>query len=65
MTPLRSSFLEKTSDLRRSQTSNGVHPVSSSMSYVYVLRNAENGRLYTGFTFDLKNRLKRFMELMG
>ncbi|OGL35984.1 excinuclease ABC subunit C [Candidatus Saccharibacteria bacterium RIFCSPHIGHO2_12_FULL_47_16b] len=27
------------------------------MCYVYVLRNTENGRFYTGFTFDLKKRL--------
>ena len=41
------------------QTSNGVYPVSSSMSYVYVLRNLNNGRLYTGFTSDLKKRFAR------
>jgi putative endonuclease len=27
------------------------------MCYVYVLRSTRSGRLYTGFTFDLKKRL--------
>jgi putative endonuclease len=32
-------------------------PVRASMYYVYVLRNAESGRLYTGYTSDLRKRL--------
>lgn len=56
MTPIKSNFLTKISD-SVNQTSNGVYPVTSSFCYVYVLRNAKNERLYTGFTFDLKKRL--------
>lgn len=58
MTPIRSSILKRLPDsLVTSQTSNGVYPVKASMHYVYVLRSSRNGRLYTGFTFDLKKRL--------
>ena len=58
MTPIRNSTLNASSDsLKRNQTSNGVYPVTSSISYVYVLRNPNNGRMYTGFTSDLKKRL--------
>ena len=32
-------------------------PVRASMCYVYVLRNVESGRLYTGCTSDLRKRL--------
>ncbi|KKU20150.1 MAG: GIY-YIG nuclease superfamily protein [Candidatus Saccharibacteria bacterium GW2011_GWA2_46_10] len=63
MTPIRNNFLSKISDLlTANQTSNGVYPVSSSMSYVYVLRNTNNGGFYTGFTFDLKKRLTEHLE---
>lgn len=58
MTPIRSSTLRARSDLlKQNQTSNGVHPVNSSMIYVYVLRNQPSGRIYTGFTRDLQKRL--------
>jgi len=57
MTPIRSSTLKASSDLRTNQTSNGVYPVKASMCYVYVLRSTRSGRLYTGFAFDLKKRL--------
>lgn len=60
MTPIRSSTLKASSELLKSnQTSNGVYPVNSSMSYVYVLHNCNNGRFYTGFTSDLKKRLTK------
>lgn len=32
-------------------------PVRDDMSYVYVLRNTNNGRFYTGCTSDLRKRL--------
>jgi len=32
------------------------------MSYVYVLRNAHNGRFYTGSTEDLRKRLIQHQE---
>lgn len=32
-------------------------PVRASRYYVYVLRNKETGRLYTGYTSDLRKRL--------
>ena len=32
-------------------------PVRAGMYYVYVLRNDESGRLYTGYTSDLRKRL--------
>lgn len=32
-------------------------PVRASMVYVYVLRDSESGRLYTGYTSDLRKRL--------
>lgn len=58
MTPIRSSTLKASSDLLKpNQTSNGVNPVTSSMVYVYVLRNSLKSRLYTGFTRDLQKRL--------
>ena len=28
------------------------------MYYVYILRSKENGKIYTGFTKDLKSRIK-------
>ncbi len=63
MTPIKSSFASKTSDLlKQNQTFNGVYPVKSSMSYVYVLRNMNSGRFYTGFTTDLKKRLTDHFE---
>ena len=37
-------------------------PVRASMYYVYALRNTENRRLYTGFTSDLRKRLKEHKE---
>lgn len=64
MTPLRSSALKASSDLlNTNQTSNGVNPVSSSMAYVYVLRNNLSTRFYTGFTRDLKKRLIQHSSL--
>jgi putative endonuclease len=36
-----------------------VNPVRASMTYVYVLRNPENGRLYTGCASDLRKRLSQ------
>lgn len=58
MTPIKSSTLNASSDLlKHNQTFNGVNPVSSSMVYVYVLRNSLSQRFYTGFTRDLKKRL--------
>lgn len=32
-------------------------PVRASMFYIYVLRSSKSGRLYTGFTSDLRKRL--------
>jgi len=32
------------------------------MYYVYILRSLTSGRFYTGFTADLKDRLKRHNE---
>jgi putative endonuclease len=32
-------------------------PVRASMYYVYILRNAETGRYYTGYTQNLRKRL--------
>lgn len=34
-----------------------MNPVRASMFYVYVLRSARSGRLYTGCTSDLRKRL--------
>jgi putative endonuclease len=34
-----------------------MNPVRTSMFYVYVLRSTKSGRLYTGFTSDLRKRL--------
>ncbi len=34
-----------------------MNPVRSSMYHTYVLRSIESGRLYTGFTSDLRKRL--------
>ena len=34
-----------------------MNPVRASMYYVYVLRSTKSGRLYTGFTSDLRKRL--------
>lgn len=34
-----------------------MNPVRTSMFYVYVLRSDKSGRLYTGFTSDLRKRL--------
>jgi putative endonuclease len=58
MTPIKSSTLYASSDLTlTNQASNGVYPVNASMYYVYVLRSRQSGRLYTGYTSDLKKRL--------
>jgi putative endonuclease len=35
-----------------------MNPVRTSMVYVYVLRSVTSGRLYTGFTSDLRKRLR-------
>lgn len=35
-----------------------MNPVRASMFYVYVLRSQTSKRLYTGFTSDLRKRLK-------
>ncbi len=37
-------------------------PVRASMSYVYVLRSNKSGRLYTGYTSDLRKRLAEHQE---
>jgi len=34
-----------------------MNPVRASMFYIYVLRSDKSGRLYTGFTSDLRKRL--------
>lgn len=34
-----------------------MNPVRASMYYVYVLWSSRNGRLYTGYTSDLRKRL--------
>lgn len=34
-----------------------MNPVRASMFYVYVLRSTKSGRLYTGYTSDLRKRL--------
>lgn len=34
-----------------------MNPVRASMYYVYVLRSEQSGRLYTGYTSDLRKRL--------
>lgn len=35
------------------------------MFYTYVLKSLKNGRLYTGFTNDLKRRLKEHNDKRG
>jgi putative endonuclease len=63
MTPIKSGTLKVSPDLRQAnQTFNGVYPVKASMCYVYVLRSQDSGRLYTGFTSDLKKRLRDHFE---
>ena len=58
MIPIRSKPLKIFTDsLQANRTSNGIYPVRASMYYVYVLRSSKSGRLYTGFTSDLKKRL--------
>src|SRR3989338_7952570 len=58
MTPIKSINTRALPDSKTSnRTSNGVYPVKASMCYVYVLRSRGSGRLYTGFTSDLKKRL--------
>ena len=37
-------------------------PVRASLHYVYVLRSIKNGRLYTGYTSDLRKRLEEHKE---
>jgi len=37
-------------------------PVRASMYYVYVLRSGKSGRLYTGYTSDLRKRLSEHQE---
>lgn len=34
-------------------------PVRASFAYVYVLRNSESKRMYTGYTSDLRKRLSQ------
>ena len=37
-------------------------PVRASLTYMYVLRSVESGRLYTGCTTDLRKRLTEHNE---
>lgn len=37
-------------------------PIRASMYYVYVLRSNDTGRFYTGYTSDLRKRLKEHRE---
>lgn len=39
-----------------------MNPVRASLYYVYVLRNGESGRLYTGYTSDLRKRLSEHLN---
>lgn len=39
-----------------------MNPVRASMFYVYVLRSTKSGRLYTGYTYDLRKRLAEHQE---
>lgn len=50
--PVKSKNSKNSADLlAANQTSNG-------MNYVYILRSVKSGRFYTGFTSDLRKRLK-------
>jgi len=37
-------------------------PVRANMYYVYVLRSSKSGRLYTGYTHDLRKRFKEHAQ---
>ena len=37
-------------------------PVRAEMHYVYVLRDASNGKFYTGYTADLRKRMAEHDE---
>jgi putative endonuclease len=39
-----------------------MNPVRASMFYVYVLRSNKSGRLYTGYTSDLRKRLTEHLQ---
>lgn len=42
-----------------------MNPVRAGMYYVYVLRNSANGRLYTGYTSELRKRLAQHLTGMS
>ena len=37
----------------------GSRPIKVNMSYVYLLQSVENGRIYSGYTSDLKQRIQK------
>ena len=39
-----------------------MNPVRANFTYVYVLRNSETGKLYTGCTSDLRKRLSEHLS---
>lgn len=50
----------ETTSRRGGTVSNGMNPVrDKNMWYVYVLKSQKDGKLYTGFTGDLRKRLRQ------